>query len=203
MPTFQDNFGRPDGNNVDSGWNNPGAVFPNFDIFGAALRVRGGIGAIVLVWDVLAPSFIVNQFSQATIIDFGAPEGTQAGLCIRSSVGSGGKGLGYFFDRLNAGTLWELVVVDPVGSTQLGTVPDTFVAGDLLKIDCVGTTVRAWHNGAVVISGVDPLRMGGVPHGGRVGFYDLTGQNVDVIRWGGWTGGWSDLKGGKIMRLRR
>jgi hypothetical protein len=204
VPTFQDNFGRLDGNNVDSGWNNPGAVYPNFDILGAALRVRGGIGAIVLVWDVLASALIKNQFSQATIVELGAPnDGTGAGLVIRSSVPSGGQGQGYFFDRLSNGTGWELRSTGPVTSLQFATVPDTFLAGDVLKIDCVGTTVRAWRNGAVIMTGIDPGGNSSPAAGGRVGFFDVTGVATDLIRWGGWTGGWADLGGAKIMRLRR
>ncbi len=203
MPTFSDNFGRADGNNVDSGWNNPGAVFPNFDIFGAALRVRGGIGAIVLVWDQLPATS--KQFSQATAIEFGGPpEGTQAGLCIRSSVGSGGKGLGYFLDRLNAGPIWELVKVGPVSSVQLASIPDPpYIGGTVFKLQVVGLQVTAFANGVQIMTATDPNGGEGVlPAGGRVGFFDLTGQAVDEMRWGGWTGG--DIAGGasKMARLR-
>jgi len=183
---FSDTFNRADGNNVDSGWNNPGAVYPNFDILTLALRVRGGIGNIVLVWDTLPAGG--NQFSQATIVELFVPNGSQAGLCIRSSIGSGGLQFGYFFDRVNAGTVWALRVVDALGETQLGTVPDTFAVNDVLKIASSGLTVTAYRNGAAIMSGVDPNR-GGVPAVGRVGFDDRTGQVTDIFRWGSWSGG--------------
>lgn len=206
MPTFSDTFNRPDGNNVDSGWNNPGAVFPNYDILLSTLRVRGGAGAIVLVWDTIAPALNSNQFSRANVSVAG--NGSRAGLVIRSSVPSGGRGSGYFLRRTNAGqdpqTGWILEKIGTVGTTTLATVGDVVLAGDQLQLQNVGLLITALRNGAMLMQATDPQGgEGPVPAGGRVGFVDITGQPLDLWQWAPWTGGWADLAGAKIMRLRR
>lgn len=173
------------GKSVGLSWNNvqsiPGRAFAAAFVGGAS-RYNDPIAH-------LNTSFAANQFAQGTVYRVpgyrNASDKHEIELLLRFQI-TANSARGY---EVLWGQDGEIVVVrwnGPLGSyTVLGGIPDSpsnmAVDGDVLRVEIIGSVVRVYRNGSLVVTGAsDSTFTNGQP---GIGFWPTAGSTLASYGW--------------------
>ncbi|MFE4697272.1 hypothetical protein ACFRIC_09280 [Streptomyces sp. NPDC056738] len=163
MTTFTDSFGRADSSNLGPDWVE---VSGDWAIISGQLSPGSAGGTIILR---AAGAMASNDhFAQVTIA---ATTAASHGLWIR---GNSNISNGYLWR--NDGSAWALFSVVGGSFTVIGTYAVAAAAGDVAKVQAVGSTITAYVNGTLRVSVVDTS----VTSGTSVG---LRGESTSALRY--------------------
>lgn len=169
MTSFSDDFNRADSTNLGAGWVE---VSGDWSIISQQLSSGSAGGTIILrAATAMASS---DHYAQVTI------SGTTAashGIWIRGNS-SGGLTSGYLWR--NDGASWNLFYVVGGSFTSIGSYAVAAVAGDVAKVQAVGSTITAYVNGTQRVSITDT----NVPTGTGIG---IRAESVSALRFDNFT----------------
>lgn len=144
MASFSDDFNRPDNTDLGPSWVE---VSGDWSIVSGLLSPGAAGGVIILR---AAGAMATSDHSvQVTIA---ATTAASHGVWARGNS-SGGLSSGYLWR--NDGTSWNLFSVVGGSFTVIGTYAVAAVAGDVAKLQVVGSTITAYVNGVQRVSVVD------------------------------------------------
>lgn len=162
MTSFSDDFNRANGTDLGSSWVE---VSGDWSIVSNQLSPGAAGGTIILrAADAMASN---DHYAQAT---FAATTAASQGIWCR---GNANISSGYLWR--NDGSSWDLFRVVGGSFTVIGTYAVAAVAGDVAKVQAVGSTITAFVNGVQRVSVVDA----GVATGTGVG---IRSESVAAIR---------------------
>jgi hypothetical protein len=160
-----DNFNRPNGP-LGANWT---TAFGTMAIHSDAY-VGASSGDAAAFWN--ANSFTANQYSQATvsITDFAS----QAGVMVRGSSNTG------YFCSADVHDLYLTKLVSGARNGLIGSNTYIYHAGDVIRLDAYGSTLRCLVNGTVILTATDTDIAAGQP-----GIYGY--GNTQSASGGNWT----------------
>lgn len=177
-----DNFNRANASTLGANWTIEGGN-------GAVLRVvnnEAGPDPTTAPFDHLvfwnADTFSNDQYSQVTLKVVNGSN--QGGLIVRAS-GAWGIATATHYQLSVTDTAWTLAKVVNTAETSLATGSVAFAANDVLKLQAVGTTIKAYKNGvqlgsdvtdSAVTAGAAGMRMYSTDYAARLD--DWEGGNV-------------------------
>lgn len=169
-----DDFNRADANPAGSPWS--GTVPPwdvTYKILSNALQQQSDSGDHIAVHDDGVISWPNDQCSQGVIRTTVNADG---GPCVR---GLAGTKQGYFFGANIATGNYQIQKFVAGANSTIASAAGSWADGDTITIEAVGTSIRGYKNGVLVISVTDTSLASGRP-----GFY---GWNGPI--WESWAGG--------------
>jgi hypothetical protein len=195
---YTDDFNRtddPTGLGVDWAGGYYGCNAPSIQIVSNEVRPRTGFGVMAAA-TYTAQTFANDQASQVEIVNIGSSSDSVPGVIIRAtSVG------GYYVEingnnntlRLRRVNTWgtcsfgsgSYTILDEYTTIGSGSAP-ILSAGDLLRIQANGTTIRGYINNALVLQATDGSHASGDP-GIVYNMGAITGSPWRMDNWGGGT----------------
>lgn len=179
--TGSDDFTRPDSSTLGLLWT------PDVTHFGGRHQISGGTAKHDAVNGTSSDyftgaTFHGNQFSQAVIA--GLPgSASWTGVTVRETA----AGNGYLLIAFNNGGTHQdmnLYRMDAGAYTQIGTWTSAFNVGDSIRIEAVGTTIKAYKNGALLGTATDATYATGYP-----GIQTHAASGADPAALDSWQGG--------------
>ncbi|MBB1253062.1 hypothetical protein H3146_06720 [Streptomyces sp. OF3] len=134
MATFTDDFNRPDSTDLGPGWVE---VSGNWSIISNQLSPGAAGGTIIL--RAASAMDTSDNFAQITIAN---PATGSMGIWCR---GNANISSGYLWR--NNGSSWDLFSVVGGSFSVIGTYAVAAVAGDVARVQAVGSTISGWVNG--------------------------------------------------------
>jgi hypothetical protein len=154
MASFADDFNRADSTTVGNGW-----VEVSGDWSIASNRLSPGAAGGTIILRCGTPMASADHAVQATIAVAAA---VSAGIWAR---GNSNISNGYLWR--NDGTSWNLFSVVGGSFTSIGSFAGAAVAGDVAKLECIGSAIKGYVNGIVRVSVTNTDVAAGVETGFR------------------------------------
>jgi len=162
MSEFRDNFNRADGA-LGANWTKLFNAFASPTIVSNGAQPADDTHAAIAFWNT-TESFNKNQYSEAQLQAFGtATDGVSFGVIIRAP---NDQETCYIFiarptgSALTSGIFKRLFGIDTQLASEAAT---TWVVGDTLRAEGIGTNLRLYRNGASLLTVVDSALTGGQP----------------------------------------
>lgn len=152
--SFTDDFNRAnEALEASSNWN--ALLGTGLDVVSNAVSVTAN-GA--QVFECVGATLAADQYAEATL----ATVASNAGVMARCDGTTDNL---YFFRT--SGSQWQMFRTVSGATTQIGTNVEAPTAGDVLRIECSGTTIRGLVNGVQKISVTDSTLSSGASAGFR------------------------------------
>jgi len=141
MAIYSDNFNRVDSTTIGAGWTE---ITDDWSIKGNQLAPGLATTGVVLY------NLPLNTSDHYAEIAMPVATSTSMGVFARSDL----AGNSFYLLRSN-GTSWNLFTNIGGSFTSIGSYAATLANGDVARIQCVGSTIKAFINGVERISVVD------------------------------------------------
>jgi hypothetical protein len=173
---FTDDFNRSDeALETSSDWTEVVAEAGSADIVSNQIQIGSAVEAFGNYMTMCEATLADDQYAQVEIIAKVSGGYDETAVCARVTDNGGGDWDGYIFRYTSAGAI-NLIRIDGASKTDLTTVSFAVSPGDVMRIECEGTTIRGLVNGTVRTSVTDSTHTGG-----KAGLYRVVDWNMTTF----------------------